>query len=134
MYCRELHALPEVALLAGLKELLQPLRMGLAKALGDDQLSHCAAERFIARPSEHIGGAVIPFGDLAVGAHDDHGVERGVQQQIERAFPLRARAHQSCASFYGKYSTKNIQPLGARRYQRGEVFGRRAIRMREYRE
>src|SRR5881392_23690 len=128
MQCRKLYPLPKIALLSGVEKMPQPLRMRRTQALGNYQLGHIATERFVAPPAEHSSGIVIPFGDLAVGAHVDDGVERGVQQQIERAFPWRARAHQSCASFYGKYST----PWASRRYQRGKVFGRRAIRMREH--
>src|SRR5437764_8278835 len=115
MQCRKLYPLPKIALLAGVEKMPQPLRMRGAKALGDDQLRHVAAERFVAPPAEHIGGVVIPFGDVALGAHDDDGVERGVQQQIERAFPWRARAHRSCASFYRKYSTPERATISARR-------------------
>src|SRR5438270_10478851 len=115
MQCRKLYPLPKVALLAGVEKMPQPLRMRRTQALGNDQLGHIATERFVAPPAEHSSGVVIPFGDLAVGAHDDDGVERGVQQQIERAFPWRARAHRSCASFYRKYSTRERATISARR-------------------
>src|SRR5438105_2036664 len=119
MQCRKLYPLPKVALLAGVEKMPQPLRMRRTQPLGNDQLGHIATERFVAPPAEHSSGVVIPFGDLAVGAHDDDGVERGVQQQIERAFPWRARAHQSCASFLRKifnqkYSTPGCATISAR--------------------
>src|SRR5437764_13230459 len=99
MQSRQLDAPSEKPFLTGLEKTLNPASMGVAMTLRDDQLGHVAADRLVARPAEHLGGTLVPLGDDAVGAHDDDGIERGVQQQIERAFWLQPRAHISCARF-----------------------------------
>src|SRR5205823_11245147 len=118
MQSRQLDTPPEITFFAGLEETPQPAGVGFAIALGDDQLGHVTADRLVARPAEHLGGTLVPLRDSAVGAHDDDGVERSLQQQVERAFSLRPRAHISRAR------CKEITNSPSRRYQSSQVFGR----------
>src|SRR5438067_12663918 len=122
MQPRQLDASPEITFLAGIKETTQPAGMGVAMTLRDDQFGHVAADHFVARPAEHLGGTLVPLRDSAVGAHDDDGVERGVQQQIERAFSLRPRAHISGASFK-KLRIPLHDDISRTRYLEGSITG-----------
>ena len=49
----------------------------------NDQVGHRPSERFVPRPAEDIGGAIVPLGNDAFGRHHNDRIQSGFQQQAE---------------------------------------------------
>jgi len=91
---RHLDAAAQYRRLAARKVALQSMFVGGAIALGNDQIRHRAPERLRARPAEQGHGMIVPAGNDAVLAHEDHGIERGLQHEAERVRGWRSAGRQ----------------------------------------
>jgi hypothetical protein len=69
--------------LAARKIALQSVLVGFAIALGNDEIRHRVPDRFLARPAEHVHSLIVPIGDDPVVPHDDHRIERGLQDEAQ---------------------------------------------------
>jgi hypothetical protein len=80
---RHLDAPAQHCRLAARKVAFESVLVGHAIALGNDEIRHRAPDRFLACPTEHVHSAIVPTGDHSILPHDDHSIERGLQDEAQ---------------------------------------------------